>query len=423
MPPLPVADRFQAARAPAQAAFCKHLKGDSLMSETIVIVSATRTPMGSFQGDFAPLSANDLGGAVIKAAVERAGLQPQQIDEVIFGNVLTAGQGQAPARQAAIKAGLPISTGAVTLNKVCGSAMKAVMLAADAIKAGSASVVVAGGMESMTNAPYLLKKARGGYRLGHDKIYDHMMLDGLEDAYEEGRSMGLFGEDCAAKYNFTRQKQDDFAVASVQRAQSAIATGAFKEEITPVIVKDRKGERVVDTDEGPGRIKPEKIPTLKPAFKKDGTVTAAASSSINDGAAAVVLMTESRAKELGCKPLARIVSYATHSQEPGWFTTAPVQASEKALKKAGWQVGDVDLWEVNEAFAVVPMALMHELKVPHDKVNVNGGACALGHPIGASGARIIVTLLYALKKRGLKKGLATLCIGGGEGTAMALELL
>ena len=297
------------------------------------------------------------------------------------------------------------------------------MLAADAIKAGSASVVVAGGMESMTNAPYLLKKARGGYRLGHDKIYDHMMLDGLEDAYEEGRSMGLFGEDCAAKYNFTRQKQDDFAVASVQRAQSAIATGAFKEEITPVIVKDRKGERVVDTDEGPGRIKPEKIPTLKPAFKKDGTVTAAASSSINDGAAAVVLMTESRAKELGCKPLARIVSYATHSQEPGWFTTAPVQASEKALKKAGWQVGDVDLWEVNEAFAVVPMALMHELKVPHDKVNVNGGACALGHPIGASGARIIVTLLYALKKRGLKKGLATLCIGGGEGTAMALELL
>ncbi len=393
------------------------------MSETIVIVSATRTPMGSFQGDFTPLSANELGGVAIKAAVEKAGLQPQQVDEVIFGNVLTAGQGQAPARQAAIKAGLPISTGAVTLNKVCGSAMKAVMLAADAIKAGSASVVVAGGMESMTNAPYLLKKARGGYRLGHDKIYDHMMLDGLEDAYEEGRSMGLFGEDCAAKYNFTRQKQDDFAVASVQRAQSAIASGAFKEEITPVTIKDRKGERVVDTDEGPGRIKPEKIPTLKPAFKKDGTVTAAASSSINDGAAAVVLMTESRAKELGCKPLARIVSYATHSQEPGWFTTAPVQASEKALKKAGWQVGDVDLWEVNEAFAVVPMALMHELKVPHDKVNVNGGACALGHPIGASGARIIVTLLYALKKRGLKKGLATLCIGGGEGTAMALELL
>ena len=393
------------------------------MSETIVIVSATRTPMGSFQGDFTPLSANELGGVAIKAAVEKAGLQPQQVDEVIFGNVLTAGQGQAPARQAAIKAGLPISTGAVTLNKVCGSAMKAVMLAADAIKAGSASVVVAGGMESMTNAPYLLKKARGGYRLGHDKIYDHMMLDGLEDAYEEGRSMGLFGEDCAAKYNFTRQKQDDFAVASVPRAQSAIATGAFKEEITPVTIKDRKGERVVDTDEGPGRIKPEKIPTLKPAFKKDGTVTAAASSSINDGAAAVVLMTESRAKELGCKPLARIVSYATHSQEPGWFTTAPVQASEKALKKAGWQVGDVDLWEVNEAFAVVPMALMHELKVPHDKVNVNGGACALGHPIGASGARIIVTLLYALKKRGLKKGLATLCIGGGEGTAMALELL
>ncbi len=393
------------------------------MSEAIVIVSAARTPMGSFQGDFAPLSANDLGGVAIKAAVERAGLQPQQVSEVIFGNVLTAGQGQAPARQAAIKAGLPVATGAVTLNKVCGSAMKAVMLAADMLKAGSADVVVAGGMESMTNAPYLLKKARAGYRLGHDKIYDHMMLDGLEDAYEEGRSMGLFGEDCAAKYGFTREKQDEFAMASVQRAQAAIASGAFKNEITPVTVKERKGERVVDTDEGPGRIKPEKIPTLKPAFKKDGTVTAAASSSINDGAAALVLMTESRARELGCKPLARIVSYATHSQEPGWFTTAPVQATEKALKKAGWQVGDVDLWEVNEAFAVVPMALMHDLKVPHDKVNVNGGACALGHPIGASGARIVVTLLYALQKRGLKKGLATLCIGGGEGTALALELV
>ena len=393
------------------------------MSEAIVIVSAARTPMGSFQGDFAPLSANDLGGVAIKAAVERAGLQPQQVSEVIFGNVLTAGQGQAPARQAAIKAGLPVATGAVTLNKVCGSAMKAVMLAADMLKAGSADVVVAGGMESMTNAPYLLKKARAGYRLGHDKIYDHMMLDGLEDAYEEGRSMGLFGEDCAAKYGFTREKQDEFTMTSVQRAQAAIASGAFKNEITPVTVKERKGERVVDTDEGPGRIKPEKIPTLKPAFKKDGTVTAAASSSINDGAAALVLMTESRARELGCKPLARIVSYATHSQEPGWFTTAPVQATEKALKKAGWQVGDVDLWEVNEAFAVVPMALMHDLKVPHDKVNVNGGACALGHPIGASGARIVVTLLYALQKRGLKKGLATLCIGGGEGTALALELV
>ncbi|PAT33173.1 acetyl-CoA C-acyltransferase [Vandammella animalimorsus] len=393
------------------------------MSESIVIVSAARTPMGSFQGDFAALAAHDLGGAAIKAAVERAGVQPEQVDEVIFGNVLMAGQGQAPARQATLKGGLPLSTGAVTVHKVCGSAMKTIMMAADMLKAGSAEVIVAGGMESMTNAPYLLKKGRGGYRLGHDKVYDHMMLDGLEDAYEEGRSMGTFGEDCAAKYDFTRQAQDEFAMASVKRAQAAIASGAFKEEITPVTVKERKGERVVDTDEGPGRINPEKIPTLKPAFKKDGTITAAASSSINDGAAAVVLMTESKAKALGLTPLARIVSYATHAQEPGWFTTAPVPASQKALDKAGWKVEDVDLWEINEAFAVVPMALMHELNVPHDKVNVNGGACALGHPIGASGARILVTLLYALKSRGLKKGLATLCIGGGEGTAMTVELL
>ncbi|PAX15528.1 acetyl-CoA C-acyltransferase [Vandammella animalimorsus] len=393
------------------------------MSESIVIVSAARTPMGSFQGDFAALAAHDLGGAAIQAAVQRAGVKPEQVDEVIFGNVLMAGQGQAPARQATLKGGLPLSTGAVTVHKVCGSAMKTIMMAADMLKAGSAEVIVAGGMESMTNAPYLLKKGRGGYRLGHDKVYDHMMLDGLEDAYEEGRSMGTFGEDCAEKYNFTRQAQDEFAMASVKRAQAAIANGAFKEEITPVTVKERKGERVVDTDEGPGRINPEKIPTLKPAFKKDGTITAAASSSINDGAAAVVLMTESKAKALGLTPLARIVSYATHAQEPGWFTTAPVPASQKALDKAGWKVEDVDLWEINEAFAVVPMALMHELNVPHDKVNVNGGACALGHPIGASGARILVTLLYALKSRGLKKGLATLCIGGGEGTAMTVELL
>ncbi|RRD58296.1 acetyl-CoA C-acyltransferase [Comamonadaceae bacterium OH2545_COT-014] len=393
------------------------------MSESIVIVSAARTPMGSFQGDFAALAAHDLGGAAIQAAVQRAGVKPEQVDEVIFGNVLMAGQGQAPARQATLKGGLPLSTGAVTVHKVCGSAMKTIMMAADMLKAGSAEVIVAGGMESMTNAPYLLKKGRGGYRLGHDKVYDHMMLDGLEDAYEEGRSMGTFGEDCAEKYNFTRQAQDEFAMASVKRAQAAIANGAFKEEITPVTVKERKGERVVDTDEGPGRINPEKIPTLKPAFKKDGTITAAASSSINDGAAAVVLMTESKAKALGLTPLARIVSYATHAQEPGWFTTAPVPASQKALDKAGWKVEDVDLWEINEAFAVVPMALMHELNVPHDKVNVNGGACALGHPIGASGARILVTLLYALKARGLKKGLATLCIGGGEGTALTVEML
>ena len=393
------------------------------MSDPIVIVSAARTPMGSFQGDFTPLAAHDLGGAAIKAAVERAGIQPELVTEVIFGNCLMAGQGQAPARQAAFKGGLPKSAGAVTLSKMCGSGMRAAMFAHDMLVAGTHDVLVAGGMESMTNAPYLLQKGRGGYRMGHDKVYDHMMLDGLEDAYEAGRSMGTFGEDCAAKYNFTRDAQDKFAMASVQRAQDAIKSGAFKDEIAPVTVKDRKGERVVDTDEGPGKINIDKIPTLKPAFKKDGTVTAAASSSINDGAAAMVLMRESTARQLGCKPLARIVSHATHAQEPEWFSTAPIGATEKALEKAGWKVDDVDLWEINEAFAVVPMALMHDLKVPHDKVNVNGGACALGHPIGASGARIMVTLIHALKARGKKKGLATLCIGGGEATALALELV
>ena len=393
------------------------------MSDPIVIVSAARTPMGSFQGDFTPLAAHDLGGAAIKAAVERAGIQPELVTEVIFGNCLMAGQGQAPARQAAFKGGLPKSAGAVTLSKMCGSGMRAAMFAHDMLVSGTHDVLVAGGMESMTNAPYLLQKGRGGYRMGHDKVYDHMMLDGLEDAYEAGRSMGTFGEDCAAKYNFTRDAQDKFAMASVQRAQDAIKNGAFKDEIAPVTVKDRKGERVVDTDEGPGKINIDKIPTLKPAFKKDGTVTAAASSSINDGAAAMVMMRESTAKKLGVKPLARIVSHATHAQEPEWFSTAPIGATEKALEKAGWKVDDVDLWEINEAFAVVPMALMHDLKVPHDKVNVNGGACALGHPIGASGARIMVTLIHALKNRGKKKGLATLCIGGGEATALALELV
>jgi acetyl-CoA C-acetyltransferase len=393
------------------------------MNDPIVIVSAARTPMGSFQSDFASLAAHDLGGAAIKAAVERAGIAPELVTEVIFGNCLMAGQGQAPARQAAFKGGLPKSAGAVTLSKMCGSGMRAAMFAHDMLLAGSHEVLVAGGMESMTNAPYLLQKGRGGYRMGHDKVYDHMMLDGLEDAYEAGRSMGTFGEDCAAKYNFTRDAQDKFAMDSVQRAQAAIKSGAFKDEIAPVTVKDRKGERVVDTDEGPGKINVDKIPTLKPAFKKDGTVTAAASSSINDGAAAMVLMRESTAKKLGVKPLARIVSHATHAQEPEWFSTAPIGATERALEKAGWKVDDVDLWEINEAFAVVPMALMHDLKVPHDKVNVNGGACALGHPIGASGARIMVTLIHALKNRGKKKGLATLCIGGGEATAVALELV
>ena len=393
------------------------------MSDSIVIVGAARTPMGAFQGDFSSLAAHDLGGAAIKAAVQRAGIAPELVTEVLFGNCLMAGQGQAPARQAGFKGGLPKSAGAVTLSKMCGSAMRAAMFANDMLLAGSHEVLVAGGMESMTNAPYLLPKARGGYRIGHDRIFDHMMLDGLEDAYEAGRSMGTFGEDCAAKYSFTREEQDKFATASVQRAQAAIKSGAFAAEITSVTVKGRGGEVVVSMDEGPGKVKLDKIPTLKPAFKKDGTITAASSSSINDGAAALVMMKESTAARLGCKPLARIVSHATHAQEPEWFATAPVGATQKALAKAGWAVGDVDLWEVNEAFAVVPMALMKELGVPHEKVNVNGGACALGHPIGASGARIMVTLMYALQARGLKKGLATLCIGGGEATAVALEML
>ena len=393
------------------------------MSDAIVIVSAARTPMGSFQGDFSSLSAHDLGGVAIAAAVARAGISPEAVTEVLFGNCLMAGQGQAPARQAAFKGGLPKSAGAVTLSKMCGSGMRAAMFAHDILQAGSQDVMVAGGMESMTNAPYLMLKGRGGYRMGHDKIYDHMMLDGLEDAYEAGRSMGTFGEDCAAKYQFTREAQDHFAMTSVQRAKDASSSGAFGKEIAPVTVKDRSGERVVSIDEGPGKVKLDKVTSLKPAFKKDGTITAASSSSINDGAAALVMMRETTAAKLGCKPLARIVSHATFAQEPEWFTTAPVGATQQALSKAGWKVSDVQLWEVNEAFAVVPMALMHELKVPHEIVNVNGGACALGHPIGASGARIIVTLLHALQARGLKKGLATLCIGGGEGTAMALELV
>ncbi|WP_313237415.1 acetyl-CoA C-acyltransferase [Delftia acidovorans] len=393
------------------------------MQDPIVIVGAARTPMGAFQGDFADLAAHDLGGAAIKAAVQRAGVAPEKVDEVLFGNCLMAGQGQAPARQAGFKGGLPRSTGAVTLSKMCGAGMEATILAHDQLVAGSRDVVVSGGMESMTNAPYLLKKGRGGYRMGHDKVYDHMMLDGLEDAYEPGRSMGTFGEDCAAKYHFTREQQDAYAIESVKRAQAATESGAFAAEITPVTVSTRKGDVTISIDEGPAKAKLDKISSLKPAFKKDGTITAASSSSINDGAAALVLMRESTAKELGCKPLARIVAHATHAQEPEWFTTAPVGATQKALKKAGWTAADVDLWEVNEAFAVVPMALMAELGVPRDKVNVNGGACALGHPIGASGARILVTLLHALQARGGKRGLATLCIGGGEGTAMAIEMV
>ncbi len=393
------------------------------MSESIVIVSAARTPMGGFQGDFSSLAAHDLGGAAIKAAVQRAGIAGDAVNEVLFGNCLMAGQGQAPARQAAFKGGLPISAGAVTLSKMCGSGMKATMLAHDMLMAGSADVMVAGGMESMTNAPHLLPKGRSGIRIGHGQIFDHMMLDGLEDAYEAGRSMGTFGEDCAAKYNFTREMQDKFAIASVERAQAAIKSGAFSAEITPVMVKGRTGDTIISIDEGPGKIKLDKITSLRAAFKKDGTITAASSSSINDGAAALVLMCHSTADKSGVKPLARIVSHATHAQEPNWFATAPLGATQKALAKAGWTAKDVQLWEINEAFAVVPMALMTELSLSHEIVNVNGGACALGHPIGASGARIVVTLIHALQARGLKRGLATLCIGGGEATAMAIELL
>ena len=396
---------------------------NNLSSDPIVIVGAARTPMGAFQGDFSSLSAHDLGGVAIKAAMQRAGIKPELVTEVLLGNCLMAGQGQAPARQAAFKGGLPNSAGAVTLTKMCGSGMKAAMFAYDMLLVGSHDVMVAGGMESMTNAPHLLLKARSGIRIGHDRVMDHMMLDGLEDAYEAGRSMGTFGEECAAKYNFSRAQQDAYATASVQRAQAATQSGAFAPEITPVTVKGRAGDVIVSIDEGPGKIKLDKIATLKPAFKKDGTITAASSSSINDGAAAMVLMRASTAKQLGCKPMAKIVAHAMHAQEPNWFTTAPVGAVNKLLAKAGWSVADVDLWEVNEAFAVVPLALMHELKVSHDIVNVNGGACALGHPIGSSGARIMITLMYALKARGLKKGVATLCIGGGEGTAVAIEML
>ena len=393
------------------------------MLDSIVILGAARTPMGAFQGDFASLAAHDLGGAAIKAAVLRAGIAADQVDEVLFGNCLMAGQGQAPARQAGFKGGLPASAGAVTLSKMCGSGMQATLLAHDQLVAGSRDVMVVGGMESMTNAPHLMLKGRSGVRIGHDRIYDHMMLDGLEDAYEPGRAMGTFGEQCADKYKFTREAQDAFASTSVNRAKAATASGAFAAEITPVTVKTRAGDVLVSIDEGPGKVKLDKISSLKPAFKKDGTITAASSSSINDGAAALVLTRESTAKEMGAKPLARIVGHATYAQEPEWFTTAPVGAVNKLLAKIGWSVQDVELWEVNEAFAVVPMAAMTELGISHDIVNVNGGACALGHPIGASGARIIVTLMYALQARGLKKGIATLCIGGGEGTAMAIELL
>lgn len=395
------------------------------MSDPVVIVSVARTPLGGFQGDLSSLTTPQLGAAAIKSAVERARLKPEQVEEVIMGCVLPAGLGQAPARQAVLGAGLPLSAGCTTINKVCGSGMKATMLAHDLLLAGSNEIMVAGGMESMSNAPYLLPKARAGYRLGHGQMFDHMFLDGLEDSYSKenkGRLMGTFAEDCASHFDFTRQAQDDFAIASTTRAQAAISNGDFTWEVVPVTVSGRKGDVVVDKDEQPPKAQIDKIPGLKPAFKKDGTVTPANSSSISDGAAALVLMRKSTADKLGLKPVATIVGHATHAQEPALFTTAPVGAMQKVLAKAGWSTDDVDLWEINEAFAVVTMAAMHEMKLPHDKVNVNGGACALGHPIGASGARILVTLIGALRKRGLKRGVASLCIGGGEATAMAIEV-
>ncbi|MDD5297725.1 MAG: acetyl-CoA C-acetyltransferase [Rhodocyclaceae bacterium] len=396
------------------------------MTDPIVIVSAARTPMGGFQGDFASLTAPQLGSVAIKAAVERSGLAPDAVQEILMGCVLPAGLGQAPARQAALLAGMPLSAGCTTISKVCGSGMKATMLAHDLLLAGSNDVMVAGGMESMSNAPYMLPKARGGYRLGHGQVIDHMFMDGLEDSYSKenrGRLMGTFAEDCATSYGFTREAQDAFAITSTTRAQAAIKDGSFQWEIAPVTVAGRKGEVIITDDEQPPKANIEKIPSLKPAFKKDGTVTPANSSSISDGGAALVMMRRSTAERLGLTPIATILGHTTHAHAPALFPTAPVGAMEKLLAKIGWNAADVDLWEINEAFAVVTMAAIHDLKLDSAKVNIHGGACALGHPIGASGARIIVTLLGALKKTGGKRGIASLCIGGGEATAMAFEMV
>ena len=392
------------------------------MQDPIVIVSAARTPIGGLLGDFAGLAAWELGGVAIRAAVERAGVPADRIDEVLMGNCLMAGQGQAPARQAMRRAGLPDATGAVTLSKMCGSGMRAMMFAHDMLAAGSAQAVVAGGMESMTNAPHLMF-ARRGVRYGAATMFDHMAMDGLEDAYERGKAMGAFAEQCVAKYAFTREAQDAYAIASTTRAKAANEDGSFDWEIAPVTLPGKSGDVVISRDEQPFKAKLDKIPSLKPAFKKDGTITAANASSISDGAAALVLVRESTARALGLQPVARIASHAVHAQAPEWFSTAPAGAIAKALARAGWQAGQVDLWEVNEAFAAVTMAAMAEFRLPHEIVNVHGGACALGHPIGASGARIVVTLLGALRRRGLKRGVAALCIGGGEATAMALEML
>jgi len=392
-------------------------------SDPVVILSYARTPMGGMQGALSDVSATDLGATAVKAAVERAGVDGAKIERIYMGCVLPAGLGQAPARQAAIKAGLPKSVQATTVNKVCGSGMQTVIMGSEALAAGSVDYVIAGGMESMTNAPYLLKKHRSGARIGHDTAYDHMFLDGLEDAYEAGRAMGTFAQDTANEYRLTREGQDAYAIESLRRAQAAIADGAFKAEIVAVTVATRKGDVIVDTDEQPGKGMPDKIPSLKPAFAKDGTITAATSSSISDGAAALLLTRESIATANGHRPVARIVAHAAHAQEPSAFTTAPVGAINKCLEKAGWTIGDVDSFEVNEAFACVAMFAMHDLGIPHEKINVHGGATALGHPIGASGARIITTLVAALQRHGKKRGLASLCIGGGEATALAIELV
>ena len=392
-----------------------------MQDDPIVIVGSARTPMGGFQGDLAGANAAELGASAIRASLAGAGLSPDAVEEVIFGCVLPAGQGQAPARQAALGAGLPLGAGATTVNKMCGSGMKAAMLAHDLILAGSADVMVAGGMESMSNAPYLLPKARGGYRMGHGQVMDHMFLDGLEDAYDKGRLMGTFAEDCAEAYQFTREAQDDFAITSLKRAQAAIEGGKFTAEVAPFTVKTRKGDQLVEIDEQPGKARLDKIPGLKPAFRKDGTVTAANSSSISDGAAALVLMRRSEAEKRGLTPRAVIHGHATFADKPNLFPTAPIGAMRRLSERIGWAMGDVDLFEINEAFAVVTMAAMRDLDLPHDKVNVHGGACALGHPIGASGARVMVTLLAALETYGLSRGVASLCIGGGEATAIAIE--
>lgn len=392
------------------------------MSQPIAILSASRTPMGGMMGSLADVSAAELGAVAIRAAMAQSGLDNSQIDEVLMGCVLSAGLGQAPARQAALAAGLAQSTACTTINKVCGSAMKSIMMASNALRAGQASAVVAGGMESMSRAPYLIPQGRQGYRFGHGQLLDHMQFDGLQDAYQ-GVAMGLFAEKCAGKYTFTREMQDAYAIESLRRANLAIANGWFSNEIASVTIASRRGDTVVDTDEQPGKAKPEKIPQLNPAFDKNGTVTAANASSISDGAAALTLMMADEAEARGLRPIALIHGFDQSAHEPEWFTTAPVSAINKTLKRVGWAVSDVDLWEINEAFAVVAMAAMQEIGIPHDKLNVHGGACALGHPIGASGARIIVTLIHALQQHGGKKGIASLCIGGGEATAMALELV